>query len=100
MENKSGYIRYVLYVLSFYSDLGFSEAELRTVAESRSSDEDKVNPPGIRLDSPASDTLTFGNNTVPKDNSYCSHSHDIDNMCLLCRSMVIHDELIALAPTT
>lgn len=63
--------------------------------ESRSSDEDKVYPPGIRLDPLASDTLTFGNNTVPKDNSYYSHSHDIDNMCLLCRSNDIHDELIS-----
>jgi hypothetical protein len=50
-----------------------AEAELRTVAESRSSDEDKISaiyPPGIRLDTPASDTLTFGySNTVPNDNS-------------------------------
>lgn len=75
-ENKSGYIRYVLYALSIYSDLGFAcnsvDAELRTVAESRSSDEDKsvaIYPPRIRLDSLASDTLTFGYNTVPKDNS-------------------------------
>jgi hypothetical protein len=49
-----------------------------------------IYPPGIRLDSPESDTLTFGYNTVPKDNSYYSHSHDI--CAYYAGPMVIHDE--------